>query len=418
MVGIPIFLFCVIIGIYTYLFVTTLRAGRTIAHLNDEIASLKEQIATIRPLAEQEKRLAIDNALKEHERRFDEDNAHLLSQALLNETAQELCGEIASVIDGRFSRFSQEFLGNLSDEAEGLCNDVKIEIVDKIWDSFQSYKAVSKDTPLMLPDRCRMAYTKGNMTLFLIEQSPQVRTVTVEKEMLKQHSMDNAASSTKTACRFTLAYPYVYFLSVFHKEKFSYLEVYFRNKPLTSAREHLYLAPIPNMFRDDRGENVMCMGSDFENRVKQETNLVRQCELAVSEFWQATFSADLGGGKPHEIDKRIGSYGKWQDNTAKDPLFILGVNWTKGKTVKGVIESKLEDRIRGHELDPLEHYIRAVLDKGTERLSERVKQEIANVRTNIPNSVVLQQQAKVALDGVVLDHAKRVYKHLSPKYED
>lgn len=418
MVAIPIFLFCVIIGIYIYLFITALRAGRTIKTLVDEISELKDQNAQIRIDAENEKRLAIESVVKEHARKFNQDSAHLISQALLNETAQKLIGEIASVVNARFSRASQEFLGNLSDEAEGLCNDLKVDVVDKIWDGFQSYKAVSKDTPLMLPDKCRLAYTKGNMTLFLIEQAPQVRTISVSNSLLNQRSISAAVSSTNNTCRFTLAYPYVYFLTVCHKGKFSYLEVYFRNKPLTSAREHLHFAPIPNIFNDERGENVVCLGEDAEYNVKEESNIVRQCEMAIAEFWQATFNDDLGNGKPSEIDKRIGTYWRWQENTNKDPLFVLSVNWAKGKTVKCVIENKLEGRVRGHELDPLENYIRSVLDAGTERLADRVRQEIAETKGNMQSGIVLHQQAKATLEGVVLDHAKRVYKHLSSKPEE
>jgi hypothetical protein len=358
----------------------------------------------------------IKQGIKEFKEAFEKDNVHLISQAVVVQTAKQLDLDIKNVIETKFNRISQEFLGGLTDETEGIARDLQIELAERIWDAFQSYKQIADDSPIIFPEGTRLAYTKGHRTVLVIEQKPQVRTVTFDGELLSENTAKKSVAVVDSGYRYTLAFPYVYFVMVFDSGKYRYHELYFRNKALTSVREHVHLAPIPNVFRDREGhDRPMCMGKGFADMVREETTITRQCEVVISDFWQSTFSEDLGTGHPEKVDKRISNPAKWQENTQKDPLFAISINWPKGKTVKWVIEMHLDRRNQDHLLDPVDNAIRVKLDEGVAKITQRVKEEIDIAKTKGLTPVALSQQSKQILEDTVLGHSNRVFEALSKK---
>jgi hypothetical protein len=268
-------------------------------------------------------------------------------------------------------------------------------------------------TAQIFPGGCKVAYTKGNFTVLVIEQKPQVRTVAFSSELVEtQTNASHAVGRTDTGYRYSLSFPYVYFFMVFDKGQYFYHQMYFRNKPMTSVREHIHLAPLPNVYRDDKNETYksVCMGSTFNSDLRAlNLPIARQVEVVVSEFWQRTFSRDLGNGQPESVDAKIKDYATWQDNSKKDPLFILNVNWPKGKTIKGVIESALDSRALKHELDPVDQSIRTKLEQGVAKLTERIKKDIQKAKTIGLSQSDLDQMSKSLLEETILAHAKRVF---------
>ena len=348
---------------------------------------------------------------------FEIDNAHLLSQSLVTQSARDIQTTLKNVIDARYNRMSQELLGSLSDEAEGLARDLQFELCEKIWDAFQQYKECAKETPIVWADGTKVAYTKGIRTVVVIEQKPQVRSVTFDSELVQTKAVaDKAQGTSNNGYRFALAFPYVYFVVVFDRGKYSYHELYFRNKPLTSMREHIYLAPIPNVWRDsDKKIKHMCMGDGFEKAVDGELTIARQCEIVVGDFWQRTFSKDLGNGEPDKVDKRIKNYAVWQQYSAEDPLFILTVQWPKGKTMKGVLETALDGRDQKDALDPVDSEIKALLNKGCGNLSSKVKEAIKTAKAYNLSSVQLEQEARTMLEEVITGHTRKVFEQCSKR---
>jgi hypothetical protein len=352
--------------------------------------------------------------MKEFTAKFDVDNAHMLSQALVGTTFNSLHSSIKELIEQKFNRVSQEFVGNLTDEADTVIRELNIDLCEKIWDSFQGYKELSKESPYIFPDGTKIAYTKGNRTVVVIEQKPQVRTVTFDGELLTRSQSQQAQSVTESGYRYTLSFPYVYFVIVFDKSKYTCHEMYFRNKPLSSVREHIYLAPLPNVFRNTESTSrAVCMGGDFKNAVKEELTIARQCEMVIADFWLRAFNNDLGDGEPENVDRRIRNYAVWQQNTASDPMFILSVNWTKGKTIKGVVEAMLDGRNQNHKLDPVDKVIRDQLEAGVRKLTERIKMEIQNAKTKGLQGADIDHHAATILEDVVKGHAKRVFEKCS-----
>lgn len=213
---------------------------------------------------------------------FNRDNATFVSEALASEAGKDTANRIREVVLNNYSRVTQEFLGTIGDETDGLAIDIQLGLCETIWDSFQQMKEKQKESPWILPDDCRMAYTKDKRTVVVIEETPQVRNVMFTEGLLKTGKEKLAAVKTDQGhYRFTLAFPYVYFVLVFDDGNYTYHNIYFRNKALTSTREHIYLAPLPNVFseKSQRGRG-MCMGNGFWEEVGSERTIARQCLVA------------------------------------------------------------------------------------------------------------------------------------------
>jgi hypothetical protein len=393
------------------------RRVRSRLAVSDELVEAAEQRALDATIDAQlhKDRLDRENAatvaakVKEFEAKFDADSTHLLSQALAGTASRALVENVREVIDARFTRVSQEFVGALTDNAEGIIRDLNFNLCEKVWDSFQGFKLLNKETPYIFPDNVRLAYTKGNRTVMVVEQKPQVRTVSFAKSLIESKAEVKAAvGSSEGSLRYSLSFPYIYFVLVFDGGQYSYHELYFRNKPLTSVREHVYMAPIPNVWNTKKdGHYPMCMGADFDDGVTG--TIARQCEMAVGHFWQARFSSDLGDGDPGKVDKRIKNYATWQKHSAEDPLFILTVNWKKGRTIKGVVERILENREHTAALDPIDKEIRETLESGVADLATRVRDEIVAAKRKGFDQFNLDHQSLKTVEQVVIDHSKRVF---------
>jgi hypothetical protein len=382
----------------------------------EELSEAKEtaDIELVRVKTKIKKRIQseVGAQIAELQTKFDQDNTHLLSQAYVGETMTQLSKSIRDSVEKKFNRTSQEFVGVLTDEAEGMIRELHIELCEKIWDAFQAFKTMSKETPCVLPEGCKLAYTKNQRSVIVIEQKPQVRTVSFTAKLVKLKKVASEAKCKKNGgYRYNLAFPYVYFVVVFDHGRYAYHETYFRNKPLTSVREHIYLAPIPNVYRDV-GDNhkPMCMGEDFDESVVQENTVARQCDAVIADFWQSVFSADLGDGEPEEIDARIADYAAWQENTETDPLFILTVPWTQGKTMKGTVECILDQRVhQQNSLDMVDNTIRLRLEQGVASLTKRINEEVQRAKASGLSLYDLDQLAESLLEETVLGHSKRVF---------
>jgi hypothetical protein len=88
------------------------------------------------------------------------------------------------------------------------------------------------------------------------------------------------------------------------------------------------------------------------------------------------YNDHYGKGKFRRTDKRLSTIRKWQQSSKEDPMFILSVEWKKGTTLKGIIESRFEYRNQTHEMDGAEKAVRDLLHKGVKKLTKRIQEEI------------------------------------------
>lgn len=345
-----------------------------------------------------------------YQAQFDIDHTHTISQALSGQSANILQNKMKEIIEKTYSRMSQEFLGNIGDETDEFLVQLKAVMCEEVWNSLQQVFSRNEPSPMVLPENTKMAFTKGNRTVFVIEQKPQVRSVSFVPKLLSNKEQMAGTRTSNGNYRFSLAFPYICFVLVFDDELFAFQEIYFRNKPLTSPREHLYMAPLPNIWRTERDHKAVCMGNDFVPQ--DEGPIARQAELAISEFWQRTFNDHLGNGG--KIDKRIASYYEWQARTEKDPLFILKMKWGRGNTAKNLIDKILKQRTMNHPTDSIDTETRKLLESGVSQVIKKIKSEIDSAKKNHTlRSGEIDDIVKENLLEVVTDHSRRVFANCS-----
>lgn len=396
--------------------VIRVRNDRTyIRELISDKEYLKEEVANterkVRRQLENEMAQRLNNKIRAMEANFSVENADLISQALTKQTAKNLKETIEKIIETKFNRMASEFIGNIGDEADGITSHLKHELSDKIWDSFQAFKETMDDSPHVFCNGVKFAYTKGSRTVFIIEQQPQVRTVSfMPEKLLNGRVANNATEITDAgAHRYTLAFPYVYFVIVFDHGSFTQLEVFFRNKSVMSAREHLYTAPLPNV-NFMVSNNPVCMGSDaFHLKVSYQSSIAKQCEMVVSHFWQRSFNGHLGTGNFEKVDRRIKTFATWQSESQKDPLFVLNIEWPNGRTVKSVLDSLFDETIRSGE-SRVDSHIRSLLTRASDNLTNRIKNEVANAKREGFKVTELDSMVSSLVEEVVLGHATEVFK--------
>ena len=365
--------------------------------------------------AERESR-AIEQSKALMKKNFNASHASFMSQAIQSQSFKILKEKLTNKFISHYKKLGQELVGDVTDKAESLGREIEFALSEKIWDSFQQLKEKLDDSPQILPRNVKVAYTKGSRTVIMIEQDPQVRTVTFTGDLLTRNTANQAVGTSFNGYRFNLAFPYVIFCMIFDNDRFSHMELYFRNKTLTSGREHLYLAPLPNVHRDrpvarEAGSKLMCMGNDFWDKIAEENTISRQCDLIIAEFWQRSFNSHLGTGNHDKLDSRLATFATWQAETQKDPLFILTVQWNNAKTAKGVVEAALDRRTRQGELDSIDKQIKTILDsnvtKITKGINEVCKKEIAlDLNANLIDDIT-----RADLESVITDHTNKVFQH-------
>jgi hypothetical protein len=342
------------------------------------------------------------------------DHTHMISQALSSKAADEVLQVTNKAAEKRISRVTQDFLANVSDDAEGLVRDLNFALSEDIWDAFQQFKEKADDSPYLIPPNVRMYYTKGHRTIVLIEQEPQVR-LTGFTDSLATGSKREAVRKTHNGSVYwyNLAFPYMYFLIVFDKGRLTYAETYFSNKQIESAKDHLHLAPLPNVFRDKgKWYKPICIGGENTwDWIRSQKSIAEQCRRFIHTYWKNTFNDHLGSGGYKKCDDRIKSLKLWQTNSKEDPLFVLTVDWPKGVTIKGLMEKKFDASKAKHELNGCDEAIRQKLDDGVKSLTERIQKEIEVAKSR--NDIKLPAQDKSILETLLTNHVEQVFANCS-----
>lgn len=181
-------------------------------------------------------------------------------------------------------------------------------------------------TPI-LPTGCRMFRQQGDRSVFIIEQSPTTRSVAWT-------GMDSEEGREQ----WKLAFPYIIFAVVFRGAAVSTEEcrVFYRVNPLGNGDDSVLRTNLCNVY----GEGRICTG---DVRVGGET-LAQKAESFVANFWRSRFNADLRDYNFLPAARKfiqVKSLAAWQEETAKNPLFPLGVAWFRHASLADVIEGRV-----------------------------------------------------------------------------
>ena len=180
-------------------------------------------------------------------------------------------------------------------------------------------------TSLRLPNQTKFFLTQGNITLFVIEQPPQMRTIYYYQK------------------RFHLAFPYTIFIPIFKDNNFCKLFFFYTNQPLQTLSDPVFLPNINNINTD----GSVCMGSKSISAIgNNQGSLGEKAELAIACFWQAQFNNDLDSNFSRYAKKygKLKGYEAWEEHSKKDPLFPLKIKWLEvGELIDEINSAVMEN---------------------------------------------------------------------------
>lgn len=237
-------------------------------------------------------------------------------------THESLASDVlTNVVIQTINTYQQKLNVGVQDSVADLIETFKQKVSLAIFDTGSNWKIANRE-PFMFPRGCRFAFSKGQSTVFVIEQEPQVRSLMMSSAITgEEHQpyMDQAAE------RVTMAFPYVTFIMHFKNGRFSSVYTGWRTAPLKTMDDLLCKAILPNIHTN---LNV-CMGHHFTAHA---ASMSEQTEEVLSNFWNSRFNNDLSvhwWNKP-QISDRLRSTRAWSAQTVENPLFILQLDLSVG----------------------------------------------------------------------------------------
>jgi hypothetical protein len=239
---------------------------------------------------------------------------------------------LAQVVLEAIRTYQQKVAVGIEDSASDLLDTFKKNVVKQIFETAAGWRAIQRDN-FLYPRGCRFCFQKANNTIVVIEQDPQVRTLSFMRGMQDD---DQELSRTTNSDRLTISIPYTIFVFTFKDDailkdpKFVGVRCYWRTSPLKTLNDNLHNCVLPNIHIG----GMVCLGSVHSGPISE------VCESVIQSFWTSQFNLDLADEWWHKprISPTIETGRRWQDATREDPLFILRVPFRVHKPLKEVVE--------------------------------------------------------------------------------
>lgn len=182
-------------------------------------------------------------------------------------------------------------------------------------------------TPI-LPRNTVLFAQKEDTRLYVLEQTPQQKTIHYKPERARQSR------------QFTIPLPYVYFLCEFQLYALENLYLYFSPKPLGEKSEWIYYPPLPNCFEDCR----VCLG-DFRFNVT--SSIPSKITNVIEYYWQSNFNTEASylydNKMPQEIKRGTGHGETHFDSWARvEQERVFRLSWHKYKTMEEVLADVMD----------------------------------------------------------------------------
>jgi hypothetical protein len=200
---------------------------------------------------------------------------------------------------------------------EGMAVEREVRLADLTAALADGHQA---DRTPVLPEGTRLFARWRHTAVLVIEEAPRVRRVRWSAKTLK---------SEGSYAEHHLAFPFIVYLVGFYQTDFDAMRIYFRNAPLGSEGDALYL---PNLWNVQAAESPLarcraCLRGRPEglNRPVGE-----QAAALIEFFWATGFNQDIEDNcfdRARTRDPRIATLEAWETATRVDPLFPLGVAW-------------------------------------------------------------------------------------------
>lgn len=243
----------------------------------------------------------------------------------------------------------------IQDSISDLLDNFKQRIVDTVIQTTSHWKLPQRDL-LLFPKNCRFCYQKGQSTIFVIEEEPQVRSLVIENSIMGKIYDSNTHGNS----RVPLALPYIIFVMHFKNNNLNYVYSSWSVNPLTSLENMLYFPLLPNLH-----DNLSVCMADMPNR--KTLNMLEKIDIALNGYWNSEFNSDLADRwwSKHLRHPKLESCKTWSEASLENPLFIREAKLQSAKTLKNLLDVTTK-----HETEVDEN---ALLHNLTERIDETTK---------------------------------------------
>jgi len=253
---------------------------------------------------------------------------------------------IQAAIQASVSGASQKVQGDIQRIAEECCNGFRTDLKKSIAAFCDDWMSKTGNFEVV-PRNTRLLKSVGNYRICVVEQEPCVRTLSWS------HGRDGGGDGT-----YRLALPYVVFIVyVDARGTLGGIHVAFADQPLTSLKSNIYGAALPNLNED----LSVCTGDMIQKRhnkvssgrqgnrgaANAEWTLCEVVEEVIAGFWGSTFNNDLNTNfQKMNGDPRLASPQAWEEASAQDPLFVLGVKWKGRRRLEQQLNKITNDEVR------------------------------------------------------------------------
>lgn len=283
---------------------------------------------------------------------LDEQHVRGLVRSDRNAFRQKLLEELGKQASNAFAELTRKHLAELVLRVrEETCFDGKGADVE-----------TDKNGSLALPTGTRFCVRKGSMTVFVIEQQPQNRTLRIME------------SNGERGKLYELSFPYVVFFVVMRGRKSDKMYAFFRKKPLRDMKDALLCAGLPNMYQDFQ----VCFSPSIAKDTMAET-----VEETIGNYWGGRF---VDSHDPGNLTNQV-SYENWSAGTKKDSLFGLSYMWRQNSCTVASMIKKIGADFAADSAKPRRDangkQIMSALDEAVANIAAKVNDKMKEVCFNL-----------------------------------
>lgn len=185
----------------------------------------------------------------------------------------------------------------------------------------------------ILPIGCRQVITKGDVSIYVVEQPPQVRTII-------RHIESTEPSVSPINTRHRLSFPYcVFVIGLRDDTAIMGASLFYRTTPLGVPTkdedidgDFLYQAALWNLYPNGN----ICIGGTVRITA---TNISDRVNQYIAAFWATSFNDDLIANYRSiaNIVPELKTPQTWEQASYDNPIFVLSVPWASGDDLSTAI---------------------------------------------------------------------------------
>lgn len=298
---------------------------------------------------------------------------------------------LQSTSDKTLDRFQQDIAAGVWGVVETTINTFREQLLSQVHGPILGARnSLFSEGPVeTFPEGTKFYLSSGELSVVVVEQKPQVRTVFFDEGFLREEGgihgfrIDSLSEQVEGYRGLQLAFPYVVFLVRLWRGEYDSLFVFFSKKPLSSLDEQIFLPNLPNT--DYNGHVCLGMGEPEGFTVSTRVQEI------ITHFWQSQFNNDMrerNYDRSVRCDDRVQNVARWQEESREDPSFILDVDWNPAPTI---LRRFVQDAAERDDQDAnLRDLIYQALEQSSGQAERAVKQYLSNisVKGRYPKTVV------------------------------